>query len=906
MNRSLKKIFVGLAVLITASLQATLSHGVLAPNVSSLGTISDRISTPVRVATDLLGNIYLSDPRAGGILKFSTQGKFLAQFNTAATPQGLAVTVTGDLVVGQGTFVAVLSSTGTEKFRLGKGVGQFRMANGIAVDQTGRIFVADSLDNCIQVFGADGSPLTIAAAAAGKPANSFGTFGSASGQFSQPTGVAFEMVSGNLAVTDTLNGRVEFFTPDGVFVKTVGAAGSGNGKFTAPEGISFSYGASGVLMYVVDAFQSNIQVLDPSSGAFVRVIGGYGTGSGRLTVPTDAVFDSFDPHNTRLVVANDTGNLTLYGVELPAAPANTGGPTLSIDPLPVATNLTALNLTGQVAAGATVKVTVNSGAALAPVASPSATSWSDAVSNLAAGNNIFTVTATDSAGRSTTVTATVLVLPPSGGAPVTPITVDALPSLVSTPLLALHGTVPPGSTVLVNGNAALVNGGSWTYQAALTEGANSLLVTASNPAYSLATTGVSVVLDSIAPDLMVSMLPTGSTTSVQRFPISGTVTDTSTTSVQVVVNGGTPVTVPVIAGSFSTAAVLTLGANTVGVTAVDAAGNASPTAVANVNLAPSAPVVTFATADGTTVATNSIDVAGAASPGSAVTVNGVAATVTGGRWSANVPLTPGLNNLVATATLGDVNSSTKVGINYNPSAPPLAVALPGQNAVVLGGQSQQIGINGAVAAGTTVSATINGAPVPIYQKPDGSFGLAFTVPTGQFGTYTVTVTAVDAAGNETTSVRELTVADPTPPAVTVESTSPLKVSVGGGAILSVRDKNGPVGNVLVYGDTASVDLTGVSYDPATLDITAVTPGGSSSRNGILVPVQVPGQTWSPGVPTVADALESLKITAGLRPAGINEKLHGDLAPLVNGVPMPDGKIDIKDTVATMMRVLGLW
>lgn len=895
-----------LAILMTAPWAPATSEATVAPTVSSQVSISERISTPVRMASDLMGNFYVSDPRAGGILKYSSQGKFLALFPTVGTPQGVAVTVGGDLIVGEGSFVSVLSPAGVEKYRLGIGEGQFKMANGIALDPSGRIYVVDSLDNCIQVFGADGTPLTIAGAAPGKPANSFGSLGKGSGQLSQPTGIAFESLTGTLAVADTLNSRIQFFNTNGTPVKSVGSLGSGSGKFTSPEGVSFSHGAAGTLMYVVDTFQSNIQVIDPESASFLRVIGSYGTGSGRLVAPMDALFDSFDPNNERLLVANGEGTMTMYGIDLPAPTPTVGGPALTVDPLPLATNLSALTVTGSVSAGATLRVSATTAALIGAVTFPSTTTWSIPVTGLTPGNNLLTVIATGISGKSTTASANILVLPPSGSAPITPLTVDALPQLTSIGLLAMHGTVQPGSTVAVNGNPATVVGGSWNYQAGLAEGANSLLITAQNPSLSDATTGVSVVLDSIAPQLKVSMLPTGSATSSQRFPISGSVADSSSTVVQVVVNGGAPVLIPVVAGSFSTAALLTQGVNVVGVTAIDAAGNASPTALANVSLVPSAPALSFVTPDGTTVSADNVQVSGTVTPGSAVAVNGVPATVTGGGWKATVPLLSGLNTLVATATLGDSISSAKVAITLNPAAPPLAVALPGNNALVLGGPTQNLSVTGSAATGSSVSATVNGNPVPVTIKPDGSFGIGFTVPTGSFGTYTVAVSEVDQAGNATTSVRELTVADPTPPPLTVESTDPVKVSVSGGGVLSVRDKNGPVGAVVVSGNTASIDLTGVVYDPATLDITAVTPGGSSSRNGVLVPVQEAGQSWSTGVPTIVDALASLKIASGVNPAGFNELLHGDVGPLVHGVPMPDGKIDIQDTVATMLRVLGVW
>ena len=67
-------------------------------------------------------------------------------------------------------------------------------------------------------------------------------------------------------MVDQLNGRVQFFSASGVYRRQIGVAGSGPGKFTAPQGVAFEYDTSGALArtYVVDSFQSVIQVLDSS------------------------------------------------------------------------------------------------------------------------------------------------------------------------------------------------------------------------------------------------------------------------------------------------------------------------------------------------------------------------------------------------------------------------------------------------------------------------------------------------------------------------------------------------------------------------------------------------------------------------------------------------------------------
>jgi len=57
--------------------------------------------------------------------------------------------------------------------------------------------------------------------------------------------------------------------------------------------------------------------------------------------------------------------------------------------------------------------------------------------------------------------------------------------------------------------------------------------------------------------------------------------------------------------------------------------------------------------------------------------------------------------------------------------------------------------------------------------------------------------------------------------------------------------------------------------------------------------------------TIADALRALRIAAGLIQPTADDLAHGDVAPLVNGVPQPDGKIDIGDVIVILRRSVGL-
>lgn len=68
---------------------------------------------------------------------------------------------------------------------------------------------------------------------------------------------------------------------------------------------------------------------------------------------------------------------------------------------------------------------------------------------------------------------------------------------------------------------------------------------------------------------------------------------------------------------------------------------------------------------------------------------------------------------------------------------------------------------------------------------------------------------------------------------------------------------------------------------------------------------VPDGDLDGGGVTVTDAQRALRIAAGLIAPSANDLAYGDVAPLVNGKPQPDGRIDIGDVVVILRRVVNL-
>jgi DNA-binding beta-propeller fold protein YncE len=129
----------------------------------------------------------------------------------------------------------------------------FNKPSGIASDNIGNVYVADSGNDRIQAFDPNGNFLT-----------TWGSFAGGDGQFSYPTGLAIDS-SGNIFVVDTGNDRIQKFDRNGNFLTKWGSSGSGKGEFDWPTAIAVDSIGN---VYVADRGNGRIQKFD-SNGNFL-------------------------------------------------------------------------------------------------------------------------------------------------------------------------------------------------------------------------------------------------------------------------------------------------------------------------------------------------------------------------------------------------------------------------------------------------------------------------------------------------------------------------------------------------------------------------------------------------------------------------------------------------------------
>ena len=242
------------------------------------------------ITIDEAGNIYLSDDDNKKVVSINLESAetgpdlpvapLLDRFMLAGPTEKLAIKADIFSVSPEGKVIAWLPETkelasfdkGVKKtlVREGKQQGQVRAPRGLFVDKKGLVYVADTGNDRVQIFNADGSFN-----------NMFGESGSGDGQFRQPSSVAVN-AKGNIYVADTKNKKIKAFSPDGIFLFAAGPE-MGNVTLVNPVAVRCDEGKN---VYILDSELKKVIVMD-SMGKFLRIW----DDSGRLQDPANLTFD---------------------------------------------------------------------------------------------------------------------------------------------------------------------------------------------------------------------------------------------------------------------------------------------------------------------------------------------------------------------------------------------------------------------------------------------------------------------------------------------------------------------------------------------------------------------------------------------------------------------------------------
>jgi TPR repeat protein/sugar lactone lactonase YvrE len=307
---------------------------------------------PAAVAADLLGNVYVADNgnhrirkimQSGNVTTLAGSGKCgfangqgaKAQFDM---PTGVAVDAYANVYVAdtgnhqirkitQSGNVTTLAGSGKYGYADGAAASaSFRTPVGVAVDNQGNVYVADSENNRIRKINPAGDVFTLAGS--GKRGNSDGHGELASFYF--PAGVAVDS-KGNVFVADTGNHLIRKISPSGS-VKTLAGSGyhdtSGNGGFADGKGIKavFSMPKSVSVdkynnLYVADEQNNMIRII--SANGDVTTLAGNGLYGHSEDSAEDSKFAS--PSGVSVdsegnVYVADIGNHAIRKIEISKVP----------------------------------------------------------------------------------------------------------------------------------------------------------------------------------------------------------------------------------------------------------------------------------------------------------------------------------------------------------------------------------------------------------------------------------------------------------------------------------------------------------------------------------------------------------------------------------------------------------
>lgn len=378
-------------------------------------------------------------------------------------------------------------------------------------------------------------------------------------------------------------------------------------------------------------------------------------------------------------------------------------------------------------------------------------------SNATSGAGVVTVTtASGSASGAFNVTAAAIPAPA-----ISSITPNSLAQGSVNQTMTIAGANLAGASV--NFSNAGVSGGTAITSATSISLPVSVAVNASSGTGSITVTTAggsttstfSVTPSSSTPSLIISALSDGSYTNNPTLNISGSVSAVAGI-LSVTINGQSVTVMP--DGSFSSALVLVVGANTVTVIASDNAGN-QKSDTRTINYDPIAPVLTVsAPADNSTSTSSFVTIGGSVNEASTVAVTNnsgspQSATMNGTNFSTSVNLDPGVNtiNIVATDLAGNTTSAKRT-VSYDTSKFTLAVTNPPQDITT---SRPTMILRGTVTNSTkeiTVMITMSGK-THTHLVRNGIFKQRLTFTNAKL--YPITVTAKDATGNSSSVTRNV-------------------------------------------------------------------------------------------------------------------------------------------------------
>jgi len=235
------------------------------------GKVLFQLAQPYGIAIDSKNNLYVADQKVGAIFIFNTETRDVELIKNKMHAHfvriiGLAMDDNDRLFVSDPGLRHILIFDAAHKAEDVITDGLIS-PGALAIDRENRLlYVSDVQLDQVLVYDADTLKLK----------RKMGTTGhnhelTSPGDFAKPTGLAVDS-EGNLYVADTLNNRIEIFDADGKFISTFGKNGDGPGYFARPKGVAIDGDGH---IWVADGMQDRVQVFNREAQLLIS-FGGHG------------------------------------------------------------------------------------------------------------------------------------------------------------------------------------------------------------------------------------------------------------------------------------------------------------------------------------------------------------------------------------------------------------------------------------------------------------------------------------------------------------------------------------------------------------------------------------------------------------------------------------------------------
>ncbi|KPA12797.1 NHL repeat containing protein [Candidatus Magnetomorum sp. HK-1] len=284
------------------------TDGIYQQEWTSTRNAQGKMLAPYDLSIDKSNNLYVTDIETHCVIKFSDNGQLLDLFDSWGPDfENYFYKPTG-IVVAQldGYEILIVSDSGNDRVLtfLPNGVPlreheyitnklslNFNAPSGIATDNSGKIFIADTLNNRIVQIQIR-PEISV---------NQWASQGIQNGYFIRPRGIFFQndrlFVSSGASYDSLSHHFIQSFSPEGDFIQKWSKASHNEDHFNEPSGIV----ANDKYYYVLDS--GNHRVLQYFlDGTFFQEWGRRGVGPGEMESPTGlALFQEY-------VIVADTGN----------------------------------------------------------------------------------------------------------------------------------------------------------------------------------------------------------------------------------------------------------------------------------------------------------------------------------------------------------------------------------------------------------------------------------------------------------------------------------------------------------------------------------------------------------------------------------------------------------------------